>query len=1354
MDYSKTLWKDHIKDQNGNVIQQGTPVSAQHLNNIENGLATAVEEINNNVGMIRETIPSGFTTLSDLDYGYMATNPNQIRLSSDSVAFVNGYKVTIPAGTIIQLDTPPTYDPVAKTGVASRDDLVFLEVWKMPVTDTGGEKINWRIRVVDGVDFDKVYHSGNTTDKFLGWDDPSHCSNITMQGGNISPTSIDFRNVFRNANISIGDFKGIDDAGLWLWYPSSDWEIPDAKDYSRTVDGYVYAIPMFKVNRRNSGGYSVNNGNGSILCSFININKNNQVIGDTVISLTGNNNVPSVEGIFIGDTVRFYRYDNPKDYFIRTITAIDTINKTVTLNTGIPENMTAGCYFMVKETLRPDLLYADIVDDRDILDLRHQVSLTGFNYQELLEENFDKLLRGELQTKERTKMLKTYHGISKTPIDANTVFYASFDGTTTAEVGNTPTIIGSPSFKSGLTGLGVKVNQNNRLEYSLNLDTALTYTIDFILNMHDNTLYNNYIFIACANNSLINLFSLMQRADNTIMLYYTDSLNMDFIIDNNKENHIRIIRKATSANIYVNGKFIGSLTGLPALASGENTLKIGSSSSDVTPIISDLSISNIDRGSTFATLPQDFIDGYARIAPAFNSQRNVFSDALTTETKQELIDVSGTGNKSYIKLGDVTDWIKDDSTKWNAGDKIKLDTLTGEIITGVIDTDTAIAKIIKYVPTVTSGSFNINVDDISKLSVGDTLHEIQANGTDYNQTYTITAIDTTNNIITVTSNIYPLYLSAGDLLFETTPSSSSPLVKFNATGTAQAGGANTITLPSTFSTTDDAYNGLVISVDSGTGAGQQKTITDYVGSTKVATVDSNWTIEPDNTSVITIHNIDVDGTWSGLGTSEAIYTLPATLPDTMTHQYLSLTYAITEVSGQGGIPEVLTQTLAGEYKGDKLNPNPSYHILDDFAGKVSGSVVENPNIVRHNNNGSQASLIPPLNFPSEFNQNSYNGIQVLDGNSMGVTNLTNSSISQQLFAFNLIEIVERKYGTISGSTTADKVTWLKANIASIVCNWWGYGSCPSGNKAYFTLWNPITNEWRSNSYNIANVPANCRWTTDEYVHASDLIDNNGFLFALAYTNASDGTTPSTIFTDYINIEVTLKTPSGYDVLAPENLRRDSGKSNILLVRKETKEIQLMFGSGDNLSGIVTYGNYNPKQGLLPPSSLVGGYSLVKPKAYLTTLTTRASNMLFSPNTNFDFLDEYLAIDSTISSALTDGSKLYPNNVYMCSMLELTKIIGNSHYYSPVDIGKITFINSGTLQLANNAWLIRFMDTTPFNINSQFVYLLSLLCKDINGILYLIICAANKALTEINMSNNTCRLLAFQLDKKPLIKGGN
>jgi hypothetical protein len=77
----------------------------------------------------------------------------------------------------------------------------------------------------------------------------------------------------------------------------------------------------------------------------------------------------------------------------------------------------------------------------------------------------------------------------------------------------------------------------------------------------------------------------------------------------------------------------------------------------------------------------------------------------------------------------------------------------------------------------------------------------------------------------------------------------SPFVR---QGTAQAGAANTITLDAGASATNDLYNDQVIRITGGTGAGQINLVTDYVGSTKVATVLKAWATNPDNTSVFAL----------------------------------------------------------------------------------------------------------------------------------------------------------------------------------------------------------------------------------------------------------------------------------------------------------------------------------------------------------------------------------------------------------------------------------------------------------------------------------------------------------------------
>lgn len=69
---------------------------------------------------------------------------------------------------------------------------------------------------------------------------------------------------------------------------------------------------------------------------------------------------------------------------------------------------------------------------------------------------------------------------------------------------------------------------------------------------------------------------------------------------------------------------------------------------------------------------------------------------------------------------------------------------------------------------------------------------------------------------------------------------------------AQAGSASSITLDSGASTTDDLFNNCSIAIIAGTGRGQSRYCSDYVGSTRVASVIPNWVTNPDTTSVFAV----------------------------------------------------------------------------------------------------------------------------------------------------------------------------------------------------------------------------------------------------------------------------------------------------------------------------------------------------------------------------------------------------------------------------------------------------------------------------------------------------------------------
>ena len=265
------------------VFMPSKPVLDSELNLISDSLASKMQDI------IRDAVPSGWLDANysighdttGTTYGINTTyTANTIYINSQkdtpSTAIVNGWE--IPVGGVgvnddtllkLVLSNPPSS--------GFRDDLVFLEVWKFMVrsnTSTDGKpsateiykygntqyygtnlaeefinpaigfetsdriQIQYRIRTVDSVDF---------TSYPYGIDD---INTVKAQGGSSSPVSA---YTFINAGSSL------DDSGLYIAGDGSS----SARTALKTVDGYVYAIPMFRIHRRNIAAFSTSNQNGA-----------------------------------------------------------------------------------------------------------------------------------------------------------------------------------------------------------------------------------------------------------------------------------------------------------------------------------------------------------------------------------------------------------------------------------------------------------------------------------------------------------------------------------------------------------------------------------------------------------------------------------------------------------------------------------------------------------------------------------------------------------------------------------------------------------------------------------------------------------------------------------------------------------------------------------------------------------------------------------------------------------------------------------------------------------------------------------------------------------------------------------
>lgn len=85
--------------------------------------------------------------------------------------------------------------------------------------------------------------------------------------------------------------------------------------------------------------------------------------------------------------------------------------------------------------------------------------------------------------------------------------------------------------------------------------------------------------------------------------------------------------------------------------------------------------------------------------------------------------------------------------------------------------------------------------------------------------------------------------------------------------TAVSATSSTIVLNAGASAVDHFYNNMLLSIVSGTGAGQARIISDYTGSSKTVTLSRNWITTPDNTSVFVISNFDTVAAIAGTAMS-------------------------------------------------------------------------------------------------------------------------------------------------------------------------------------------------------------------------------------------------------------------------------------------------------------------------------------------------------------------------------------------------------------------------------------------------------------------------------------------------------
>jgi hypothetical protein len=167
----------------------------------------------------------------------------------------------------------------------SRDDFVYLEVWFKEIkhsdkiwfngnknnyhgiieNDMFDKRINgetcrrvqlqWKIKSIKGINFEKNPNGFNNKIKD---------GNVKAQGGKAVKSNYSFW----RSDLNLDNNNNFNDKGLWVAGQGEEGDM-------QTIDGYSYAIPLFRIKRYNSGKYNEFNLNGASL-----FNSENNIISD------------------------------------------------------------------------------------------------------------------------------------------------------------------------------------------------------------------------------------------------------------------------------------------------------------------------------------------------------------------------------------------------------------------------------------------------------------------------------------------------------------------------------------------------------------------------------------------------------------------------------------------------------------------------------------------------------------------------------------------------------------------------------------------------------------------------------------------------------------------------------------------------------------------------------------------------------------------------------------------------------------------------------------------------------------------------------------------------------------------
>lgn len=194
----------------------------------------------------------------------------------------------------------------------------------------------------------------------------------------------------------------------------------------------------------------------------------------------------------------------------------------------------------------------------------------------------------------------------------------------------------------------------------------------------------------------------------------------------------------------------------------------------------------------------------------------------------------------------------------------------------------------------------------------------------------------------------------------------------------------------------------------------------------------------------------------------------------------------------------------------------------DFKDKITGSIIENLNTMK---SGGGSSLYTPSAPYTEILQNSYQSVSMLDNSLDTISSSSNLSMAHALSQFNVLGAVKRLLGeeffiSQGAISLSQQLEIVRDILTEINPMYWGYGSSPAGNSLYYKIWvnsRSWSGDVSSSSSNVAKLEYKSSGNSDQ-----NYISNDGFLYAMAHSGASNGTTASLVKTDYTCLNLTIE----------------------------------------------------------------------------------------------------------------------------------------------------------------------------------------------------------------------------------------